>query len=916
MLMLRALLLFGLALFAPLSKAGGAHGAPWLDHHDYWHTWLDFAPDRVDPVAAKASLDEHLSSRGQDRLEDEVRETARHLGVNVTAPGFDWREHIYLRWEPHISSYFTMPPPPVPADWMNPGFDPAAAGWVRRSGPAQMGRLQATADNRPILPVPGFMMVRTAYHRANLALDEVRPLSLSLEYRGGVRVFVNGTEVARGHLPPGALPPHTPAVGYDSVPVASEFGQWVWNSASLLRAQEAGKLLDRRIDPIEIPASLLRRGNNVIAIENRAPLVHPSALAHNRAYGILGTRTRDFVIALPQTGILSFTLRPAASATTPAAAPPLRRPPGLQVWAGDIHQRYFGNDHLEPGAGPGTLRVAACRNGRFAAMLLVGADRDLSDLLIETSPFRTARGELLPADAVKVGAMTPHAFDEDYLKRLGNHRGKLTTSVIPLIDRRYRRFENGAGKLFDQITETVPATLAGGETRPFWITVDIPADATPGDYRGGVRVSARGQTPVVVMVEVSVADWTLPSPREFSQFVWIEQSPYGLAEQFKVEPWSEAHWQLIETSFRHLARIGASFVHVPVLQRTEFGNVGDAMIRWSGDPTTENVRLDFSIMDRYLDLAARTLGPPRVVSVNIMQGGNEKNMDLSSTVLFTDRREPVNIAKHPHLYGVLAREVLARFRARGWESALHWGFFWDGASQPELFDLMAKHAPDVYWARAGHPRGRSSDRVRVQSEVFQTGTAGRPGMTVVVTPRMYSPTHTLEGYFPPFSFRLLPVRASHSGEAGFLGGRDGKPARQTAYDGFGRLGADYGDAWGRDINIRYDVVDFPVKNLLWPGNNKVDTSQRFEILREGVQEAEARIFLQRALDAGRLPAPLAARVRDTLARGIGETSYVPAYAASFVDSHLLNDHPQDWQARSRRLFELAAEVAAATRSHR
>lgn len=81
-------------------------------------------------------------------------------------------------------------------------------------------------------------------------------------------------------------------------------------------------------------------------------------------------------------------------------------------------------------------------------------------------------------------------------------------------------------------------------------------------------------------LEMEVLDWPVPDPVDFNTVVSIEQSPYGVAKQYKVPLWSDKHWELIEASIRQLARVGNDWWHVPVLLNTEFGNKDDSPIKW------------------------------------------------------------------------------------------------------------------------------------------------------------------------------------------------------------------------------------------------------------------------------------------------------------------------------------------------
>jgi hypothetical protein len=101
----------------------------------------------------------------------------------------------------------------------------------------------------------------------------------------------------------------------------------------------------------------------------------------------------------------------------------------------------------------------------------------------------------------------------------------------------------------------------------------------------------------------------------------------------------------------------------------------------------------------------------------------------------------------------------------------------------------------------------------------------------------------------------------------------------------------------------------PVLFTLWPGANGAETSARFEALVEGVQESEARIFLEQALDKSALPTDVAARARQALARHFEETCFFQAKLCIFE----LEKYSYRWQERSRELYQAAAEAMKYTK---
>ena len=107
------------------------------------------------------------------------------------------------------------------------------------------------------------------------------------------------------------------------------------------------------------------------------------------------------------------------------------------------------------------------------------------------------------------------------------------------------------------------------------------------------------------------------------------------------------------------------------------------------------------------------------------------------------------------------------------------------------------------------------------------------------------------------------------------------------------------------MDITSWLTGIPVLFVLWPGPAGAEPSARFEILLEGLQESEARVFLEESLDRGRLSPDLARRVRDVLARRLDETSILEGPLCV----HELEAYTWRWQERSRELYEAAAEAA-------
>jgi len=168
-------------------------------------------------------------------------------------------------------------------------------------------------------------------------------------------------------------------------------------------------------------------------------------------------------------------------------------------------------------------------------------------------------------------------------------------------------------------------------------------------------------------------------------------------------------------------------------------------------------------------------------------------------------------------------------------------------------------------------------------------------------------------------YRMQLVRSRLLGEMNISGDQRG----------FGRMSADFWGVidtkWGKaSIVNRYPLSNWAQLSLrmtpyLHPGPEGALATVRFEMLREGVQECEARIFLEKSLldkDArAKVGEGLAKKAQDLLDERVGAIldsmrkaggkgkagGGVQETSAEFADG--------PWQERSAKLYAVAAEVA-------
>ncbi|MBN2581723.1 MAG: hypothetical protein JXL80_01555 [Planctomycetes bacterium] len=634
---------------------------------------------------------------------------------------------------------------------------------------------------------------------------------------------------------------------------------------------------------------------------------------------------------------LAFAVAAAQEAAAPspeqAAAAPLR------AWNIDLAA-------VEPDAVPESapelkpVVIVGARNGTFSGKVMVSGP--LKDLKASASELRGEAGSI-GADRVTVryGAMWEG------------------------MDGWYR--PHGLDML-------LPSPREGAAVTSAWFTVTVPQDAKAGTYTGTVTLKAATGETTKVQVELKVADWTVPPAADFRTFIEMIQSPDTLAVEYGVPLWSDKHWALIARSLDLMRPLASRVVYLPLICETNLGNA-ESMVRWvpKADGTYD---YDFAILDKYLDLVANHAGAPRKVVINawdvylkpaddqwdekwwnslsdeqrknsyfrglkergdlrrklqaehgcgpivtVVENGQVKNVHLPS---YTDEATQA-------LWKPLFDQLRERLKARGLEGTMTLGMLTDSWPSKEEAEALRRISGGLPWASHSH----FSAVARRGGTVYGVADVGYETCVWDITMTDPDKEHTygwkrdklvlahyrlrgMNGFFPT-RMRVVP-------ELNITGQQRG----------LGRVGADFWWAIKDKRGNRRGTVTERYPQSLWrnldlkacllaPGPDGAVATARYEHLREGLEECEARIAIEEALleHEAALGADLVARCRQLL-----KDRHRAAWREDCKDEAFLAEkgfaklqwYEQDrvcyewflttnWQQRTEQLYALAGEVA-------
>ncbi len=846
---LSVLLLLAVGLFSAIGlEAGEAGDAALLESHDHWRYFM-------------------VTGTLMVRDEDGNVEPMKVVGGGGRAP----RE-----WGVTEFAHSELPP----GGWRDGDFDDDR--WPRRRL-ALMGTRQR---------IHSLLCARTQFRVGDP--DELGDVTLSLVYRGGVAVYLNGEEIARGHLPDGELSPHAMAEDYPKEAYVDPDGYVLrkgWRDPQRYEDRFAKRV--RNLRDVVVPNDKLRAGVNTLAIEVYRPPTDIVLLT-----GETRQHRRDQWCPWVMLGLKDVTL---AASNADGLADPLS---GLHVQNVSTLTRIYHDDQGEPHRPTKPVRLTGARNGVFSAQVLVSAPGTINGLEVGVSDLESPAGTI-SAEAVSVRYSLPD----------GPAR------------------ERGGPGTFQALAKQPPETIAPHQgadraAQPVWITVRIPEDANPGDYRGQLTFDAEGLDPVKVPVHLSAVGWTLPAPVNFASLFELVQSPESVALQYDVPLWSERHWELIARSFELMGELGSQTVYIPIFRQSCFGNE-HSMIRWVRD--ADGWTHDFSIFERYIDTALEGLGNLKIVGIHTWprtSGGayfgradrEQESRPYPFSILDPETGE-LTAAEGPKwedddaldFFKPVFDGIRARLEEREVADALMVGIAHDIIPSEACVEMLAEASGGAPWIMHCHPRRWTCQGQPVGYLAYVWGTRG-PSLD---RDRLYG--WQVDRYYTTFP-------RYGSGTVGRL--RDNSPLMQyrvavesafcAGLRGYGWIGADFWrviEARPRKAIVfdRYPEYDqrgnlgihHAFHKLLSPGPDGALATDRFEMVREGLQESEARAFIERALLDGAKRARLGDELAERSQRILDDRLRNIINARQYWDTLVW----RDWQQQAVELYRLAAEVA-------
>ncbi|MFH0982408.1 MAG: sigma-70 family RNA polymerase sigma factor [Planctomycetota bacterium] len=799
---------------------------------------------------------------------------------------------------------------PPPDEWAGPDYDDSF--WGRSRGPFGNRKAYAGAYSDDYWAM---LCLRGKFRVDDPAA--VGKLTLTCAYHGGLAVRLNGKEVLRRHLPAlslsngpeGRLGPEAMGAAYPREAYVDAAGKVIpspWdlitrfkNDADL--AERVKKRDPRILEPVELPVNLLRKGVNILAVEVRRSAYRPE--------GLKWKKHEDW----SHVGLLVLRL----AADGAGVKPNVSAPNDFQVWNQDIYRLFSVGDYGDPGEALRPIRLAGARNGWYSGQVVIRSATAIEKIqAVVTDLVREGGAGNVPAAEARVRYAAAFKKGEVF----GTGPKIMDWAGVPWP---FAALEEAPPSRVEP--ESLGKADAPTAVQPVWVTVHVPKDAPAGKYRGRLDISAAGLPKTEAPIEMEVIDWTLPDIREHPGYMNFYQSPETLAAHYDVPMWSEEHWKLMEKSWQLLGGLGNNLVVIPLLNRTQYGN-DECWVPWIKQ-AGGSYKYDFTVHDRYLELA-RKYCRVNLVSYQVWcprgWGGEPPSAHKEAVTVIdpsTGKREAMDLPDYcteecANRWKPLIAAVREHLKAHGGEALPVLGASLDAGIHKDLVAWFKELWPDAGgWHYGAHGRGaglggkgmKLMEYMYVPSEIGPPGsgpggsgskrtydwwTPHPQGAIILMSQRVYDSGQ------PPLMMRTMPERSMLLGD-----------------NGCGRMCLDYWPAKGKkekggsagSLFGRWPMSDTAQRNphlrmLSLPGRDGAVATIKSEAFREGLQEFQARAFVEMAVVKKNVEGDLAARCRKLLDRRWQLCRI--SHEGSCDDVY-----NEGWQKRSEDLYRLAAEVA-------
>ena len=334
---------------------------------------------------------------------------------------------------------------------------------------------------------------------------------------------------------------------------------------------------------------------------------------------------------------------------------------GKHVAWGSIDEKYKKEEPPQPAKGK-IQAVNAWKGERVHAQFVVYGNEYIRSLSFEVSDLISKQGNKISQESLHKGFVRYVMTDEL------NKDGKSGCSSRPDASKWDSTLVADAiDHLATELEVKAYNTQAG------WIRVWVPQDAKPGVYTGTVTVKDGNKLLDQLTLQVNVKNHTLPSPDEWAFHLDLWQNPYAVARYYGVEPWSDAHMELLKPLMKMYQQAGGKVITASIMHKPWNGQTFDyfeSMVTWM-KKLDGTWAFDFAVFDKWVQFMM-DLGVKKEIGCYSMVPWalSFQYLDQASNSMKVAHTEPGEPA-YNEMWTAMLKAFSKHLKEKGWFNITH-----------------------------------------------------------------------------------------------------------------------------------------------------------------------------------------------------------------------------------------------------
>ena len=456
--------------------------------------------------------------------------------------------------------------------------------------------------------------------------------------------------------------------------------------------------------------------------------------------------------------------------------------------------------------------LEAWKGERMSAQLVLWTKDSITKVGTEVSGFISESGIKLSSDIVQV-RFVKYVITDEFADGCG-----------------YRKPEDFASSLAADALDTVSSYLIRAkETRPIWVTIDVPTDVIPGTYKSDIILYIEGQESLKFKLNLNIIDKTLPVATDWKFHLDLWQNPYAVARFHNVKAWSKEHWDLLKPIMGRLADAGQKVITVSLNKRPWGGQTFDqfeAMVQWK-KKTDGTWEYDYTIFDDWVQFMMNLGVKHQISCYSMVPWGNEFYYFDEAENKEIKLKAPPGTKEYEDLWIPFLSQFKAHLEDKGWNNITRMAMDERGPEEMQaMLKLLNNYAPEFGVAFADNHKSYKLYPNELKDMSVAFGHPVDEEDLIIRKQKGYTSTHYVccaDGFPNVFTF-------SPPAEGVFIGWY----SIAANFDGFLR--------WAYNSWVENPLQDSRFRTwpagdtyIVYPDNR---SSIRFETLREGIQDAE------------------------------------------------------------------------------